>query len=214
MSVTSVTIPTASAATGYVAAEPGTARRTARTLLVGGTMLAVGALAWAVGGALADPDKMQTAADAWDNVTGGMFQIGAAGLLAVYAATGAIGGRKAKIVLRIESVILALAGAWTIGVIVSPGANDGIMPLLDACWPLSQLGLLVLGIMVAKKGQWTGLLRWLPLAGALWLLVVGIGMGVGGDTGGQVVHTIWFAGVYGTLGALLARDGVAASRSL
>ena len=31
-------------------------------------------------------------------------------------------------------------------------------------------------------------MRWLPLVASLWLFATGIGMGIGGDTGGQVVR--------------------------
>jgi hypothetical protein len=199
MTATSVTIPSLS--------TPTTSSRVARVLTVGGGLLFAGSLAWAVGTALADPAKTQTAKDAWDNATGGLYQIGLAGLLAVYFVTGAAGGRRARVLLIVESVVLALAAVWTVGNLFSPGTEAGIMPALDTMWPLSQLGMLVVAVMVAKKGQWTGVLRWLPLVGALWLLATGIGMGIGGDTGGQVVHTLWHGIFYAGLGALLVGEG-------
>lgn len=209
MSVTSVSIPSR-----ITLAEPTAARRTARTLLVGGSLLALGSLAWAVGAAFADADKVKTASDTLENATAGGFQIGMAGLLAIYAVTGAAGGRAARIVLRVEAALLVLAAAWTLGIVISPGTDTGFMKLLDPTWPLSQLGMVVLAVMVIRRRKWDGLIRWLPLAGSLWLVVTGVGMGMGGDTGGQVAHALWHGIVYTGLGVLLARDGLAATRRL
>lgn len=73
----------------------------------------------------------------------------------------------------------------------------------DPAWPLTQLAMLVCAVAIVRVGRWRGPLRWLPLAGALWLPVVGAAQAALGEDGMAVVFTIWMAGTYAAIGALL-----------
>ena len=78
--------------------------------------------------------------------------------------------------------------------------------IFDICWPLSMLGMLIIGIRVAIADRWTGALRWQTLFAQSWLvwaLPLGAIPGVG--LWGAVVQTILG---YGGLGLLLARRQV------
>jgi hypothetical protein len=155
------------------------------------------------------------------DVGGLAFQAGLFALLLTYWQTQATGtGRVARRILAAETVVLALATLWSALHLVLPASlqNHPVMMVLDACWPLSMLGMVVLGIMVAVTGRWRGILRWWPLIAEAWLpLSIVVGLLVPTAVSDLVTPTLMIVG-YGGLGLLLvvrtrlALEGAAGDR--
>ncbi|WP_392544856.1 hypothetical protein [Oryzobacter telluris] len=101
------------------------------------------------------------------------FQAGVMGLLGAMSLTGAVGrGRGARVVIGIERVLLSLAMLWTVLHGAFPAFRDATwLAVLDAFWPLSMLGMFVIGIKVAVGGRWRGLARVWPLVAESWAVV-------------------------------------------
>lgn len=135
-----------------------------------------------------------------------MFQVGLLSLLAVMWATAAAGtGRAARVVLAAEAVALVLAMVWTVPYLFDANRpTTGVLAVLDAFWPLSMVGFIVVAVMVARARRWPAPVRYLPLAASLLIpvdialswapeatrtTVMGIYLVVGcGLTGAAVVH--------------------------
>ena len=139
-----------------------------------GWAMAAGALTWsattfAVGNA---PDTV-TGIRVQD-AGGFAFQVGVVGLVLAFMRTRAVGdGRGARHFLRAELGMLALAMTWTVLHFADPLWADetGWVLALDAFWPLSMLGMFVLGIKVFRARRWSGSLRWAPMIAETWAVV-------------------------------------------
>lgn len=101
------------------------------------------------------------AADAYNTSLGGFFDLiymagwmcSIVGLMRLQAA----GLRKnSQILFYIQLVFLCVANAWNIWVIIDPTNNSTLFFILDLFWPLSNVFMLVLGIVIAVKGVLTG----------------------------------------------------------
>ena len=66
--------------------------------------------------------------------------------------------------LRVEYVLLVLATLWTVlhGLVPSL-RDDAWLAVLDLFWPLSMLGMFVIGVKIAVAGRWRGAARFWPL---------------------------------------------------
>jgi hypothetical protein len=141
------------------------------TIRLTGILTAAGAVIWGVTSILSpsSPDLNNRP----EILTSGIFQLGLMALLALMWTTAATGTRRAgRIVLAVEIVLLVLAIAWTVPFVANPNRDDGgILMVLDPFWPLSMLGTLVVGVMVARAGRWPRPLRYLPMIAGLQLVV-------------------------------------------
>ncbi|HSK59045.1 MAG TPA: hypothetical protein VK935_08335, partial [Actinomycetospora sp.] len=82
--------------------------------------------------------------------------------------------------------------------------------VLDPFWPLSMLGMAILGVKVAVAGRWRGALRAWPVVAETWIFVALPSMVVIGPGIGSIVAGGHFIVGYGVLGLLLAlRPGLA-----
>lgn len=136
------------------------------------------------------------------------LQLGLFGLLAVMLRTGATGhSRFARGMIRFEFGLLSLASIWSVlhAVVPDDMRGAGWLAVLDVFWPLSMLGMFVIGIKVAVAGRWTGLLRVWPLVAESWAVVVLPIMGIFGPTVGGPAAGLHLLLGYGILGVLLAR---------
>jgi hypothetical protein len=109
-------------------------------------------------------------------------------------------------VLRVETVVLALAMCSTL--VDSIGVSDLTQPgwlLLDLCWPLSMLGMFLIGIRIAIAGRWTGPSRFWPMVAESWAVVTIPALVVFGDTAGQLVGALHLLVGYTVLGVLVSR---------
>ncbi|MGY1792989.1 hypothetical protein ACI796_03250 [Geodermatophilus sp. SYSU D00525] len=99
-----------------------------------------------------------------------LFQLGLVALVTVQLRTGAIGtGRLARAALHLEHVLLSLAILSTLSAAFLPGhAEEAWYLTLDAFWPLSMVGMFLIGIRIAIAGRWSGAARWWPLGAESW----------------------------------------------
>lgn len=144
----------------------------------------------------------------------GVFQLGVLALLAVMWFSFATGpSRAARGVLAAEIVALLLAIAWTVPYLFDANRpTTGALVVLDAFWPLSMVGLIVVGVMVLRARQWPAPLRYLPLVASL-LIPVDIAVASASDDVRNAVMGAYLAASYGLLGAVILREasGLAAA---
>jgi hypothetical protein len=188
---------TLAAAPAGPAISPTTVRRVGAGLATGtvlwaSTMLAWGGNATGLGGRLGD--------------LGGLaFQLGLFGLLQVQLRTRATGtSRKAVAMIKVEHVLLALASLWSLLHAITP--DTGWLVALDVFWPLSMLGMGIIGIKIALTGRWRGALRAWPLVAESWVFVAVPAFAI---FGAGMISSLVGAGHllvgYTMLGVLLAR---------
>ena len=205
MSVTKTSAPARSDLAA--ASTPGPAATTPRPYFRHGTMLTVGALAWssmiAVFGLNSDSTTYQYA----HNASAFLFQLGVLALVRVLWRTKAIGaGRVARSVLRIEAGALALAMASTASDFFGLTNLDNPASLaLDLFWPISMLGMFLIGIRIAIAGRWKGLSRYWPIVAESWAVVTVPTMAVFGEGVARWVGAAHLVIGYSVLGQIVAR---------
>ena len=172
-----------------------------------GMLLTAGAVAWGLDSVIFGTDPQGGLEEALSSITSGTFQLGLLGLLTVLYATKALGdGRLARFFLRLEGVVLVLAMGSTFvdGIGVSDMDKVGWV-LLDLCWPLSMLGMFMIGIRIAVAGRWHGKSRFWPLVAESWGPIVVPTFGIFGSTVAGVVSFVHLCVGYGVLGQIVAR---------
>ena len=78
------------------------------------------------------------------------------------------------------------------------------LAILDAFWPLSMLGMFVIGIKVAIAARWRGALRWWPMVAETWAVVTVPSVGIFGQSVGDWVGATHLLIGYCVVGLLLA----------
>lgn len=181
---------------------PGLSRRTARRIGVGVT---VGAAAFAASFLIGDAQDAGVAGNIVD-AGGLLFQLGLFGLLHAMRRTRATGdGRVGRGLLWVVTALLVPATAWSVAAIVVPPQAQGTWFLvLDVFWPLSMLGMFVIGATIAVRGRYRGLLRAWPAVAESWVLVVLPTLAIFGPQVGNVVAAAHSLVGYGVLGLLIA----------
>jgi hypothetical protein len=79
--------------------------------------------------------------------------------------------RWAKIAFTVQLSLLTLAQCWNIWVIVGSGPDNILFRILDACWPLSNIWMLAIGITAVRAKKLQGWKRFIPLFVGLWFPV-------------------------------------------
>lgn len=172
-----------------------------------GMMLTAGALAWAGALVALGSDPQGATQEALFSTLSGLFQIGLFGLLTVLWQSQALGeGRLARFFLRLEGFVLLLAMASTFvdGISVSNLDQAGWLAL-DLCWPLSMLGMFLIGVRIAIAGRWRGASRWWPLVAESWAIVSVPAYGAFGSTVAGFVGAAHLCVGYAVLGQIVAR---------
>ena len=187
-------------------ATPGGAT-TERPFLLHGRVLTAGALAWAGAMVFAGIDPQTRGGEIAFSLSSGLFQVGLLFLLHTLWRTRALGeGRIARAVLRVESVAVVLAIGSTAGDGLGLTDMDQLgWMLLDAFWPLSMLGMFLIGIRIAIAGRWKGVTRFWPMVAESWAVVVIPTLGIFGDTAAHVVACLHLVVGYAFLGVLVSR---------
>ncbi|WP_210503415.1 hypothetical protein [Nocardioides xinjiangensis] len=187
------------------ATSPGSSPRHPYT--VHGAVLTAGALAWAGAMAFTGIDPQTRATEVAFSVSSGLFQVGLLFLLRTLWRTQALGtGRLARAVLRIEAVAVALAIGSTAGDGLGLTDMDQLgWILLDMFWPLSMMGMFLIGIRIAVAGRWKGVTRFWPMVAESWAVVTIPVLAVFGDTAAHVVACAHLVVGYAVLGVLVSR---------
>ncbi|MBE3010828.1 hypothetical protein IL992_16725 [Microbispora sp. NEAU-D428] len=170
-----------------------------------GVLLAAGAAAWAAGTVIVG-DDIQKGIQTLDTLTGMLFVAGVFGFVALVLATRATGAGWGRIIPA--GLLVSLPGAFLLNALSFGYATHDDFPLplmiLDACWPLSMFGMLVLGIAVAVTGRYRGALRWLPLLAGLWFPVTMAAQIFAGSTASVWVSAAWLLAAHAHIGVRLA----------
>jgi len=185
---------------GRTPASTSTARRT-------GMFLAAGSVIWSAAMFVANPQSTD-GTDILINDIGGLgFQASLFALITLQLRTGATGTtRFARGLLRTEYVLLSLATLWTVLHAAFPAARDDLwLAVLDVFWPLSMLGMFIIGVKIAFAGRWKGVARFWPLVAESWAVVTVPAFGILGATAGQYVGAAHLLAGYLVLGLILAR---------
>lgn len=169
-----------------------------------GAVLFGGALTWAIATVMFPWHESELNFRISD-LAGFAFQVGVMGLLMVMMRTRAIGtSRKARIALRVEVVLLSLASIWSVLHAIIPETVDTTpLAILDLFWPLSMLGMCIIGIKLAFAGRWRGVLRFWPMVAETWAVVTVPSVVIVGQRAGDFVGASHLLIGYVTLGALL-----------
>lgn len=178
-----------------------------RTIRRLGLALTAGTLAWSASMFVFGPNAEGLGARVGD-LTGFLFQLGVFALLTAMLRTGATGlTKKARAMIRVEYVLLGLASLWSLIHGLAPANVGSSIPVmvLDVFWPLSMLGMFVIGIKVAFAGRWQGVLRWYPLVAETWAVVTVPTFAIFGDGIARWVGATHLLIGYAALGLLLAR---------
>ncbi|MCC5576493.1 hypothetical protein IMZ11_12710 [Microtetraspora sp. AC03309] len=170
-----------------------------------GVLLAVGAAAWAAGTVIVG-DKIQEGIQTLDSITGMLFVVGVFALVEVVLRTRGTGDRWGRVIPA--GLLVLLPVAFLVNALSFGYATYDDFPLalliLDASWPLSQIGMLVLGVAVAVTRRYQGALRWLPLLAGMWFPVSMVAQIVGGSTVSVYVSAAWLLGTHSHIGIRLA----------
>ncbi len=140
------------------------------------------------------------------DLTGLVFQLGVFCLLVSMWRTRATGtSRLARGMLVTEFAVLGMATLQSALTLPAMGGEWGpAAQALDPFWPLSMLGMAIIGMKVAVAGRWRGALRVWPVVAETWIFVaLPAGALLGPVLGGYVAGGHFIAG-YGVLGLLLA----------
>lgn len=140
------------------------------------------------------------------DLAGLVFQLGVLALVQLQLRTRATGtSRKAVAMLKVERVLLALAMTWTVLHALVPSARDEVwLAVLDLFWPLSMLGMFVIGVKIAFAGRWRGVPRFYPLVAESWAVVSVPAFGIFGQEVGDIVGATHLLVGYATLGLVIA----------
>lgn len=204
MNVTTTTAPARTDVTPAAdAAAPAVTEKAVRGHAL---VLAAGTASWAAAsftyGFTPDSDTGTMIQD----LTGFAFQFGVLSLVGLQLKTRATGlGRKAVGMLKVEGLLLGLAMTWSFIHGVVPSARDEVwLAVLDVFWPLSMLGMAVIGIKVALTGRWRGAARFWPLVAESWVLVSLPSLAIFGREVGEFVGATHLLVGYMTLGLIIA----------
>ncbi|MED7931193.1 hypothetical protein SMD20_43725 [Nonomuraea sp. LP-02] len=187
--------------------EPVVARsRSSRTRTrISGLLLAAGAVAWSVGTVIVG-DRVQEGVQTLDTVTGMVFVAGLFAFVWTVHVTRSAGDGWTRVIP--VGLLVLLPGAFVTNALSFGYATYDEFPLplliLDACWPLSQLGMLALGIAVAIRGRLRGAVRWLPLLAGLWFPVTVLAQILGGSAVSVYASAALLLGAHAHLGLRLA----------
>lgn len=197
----------APARSDVAAAAPGTETGPPRPFLLHGRMLTAGALAWSASILAVGQDPGGTAGLLVFGLGSGLFQVGLLFLLRTLWLTQALGeGRFARGVLRFEAFAVSMAMASTF--VDAVGVSDLSQPAwlaLDLFWPLSMLGMFLIGIRIAVAGRWKGAARFWPVVAESWAVVTIPAMGIFGEEAGKYVGALHLLVGYAVLGVLVSR---------
>ncbi|MCO8276661.1 hypothetical protein M1L60_39390 [Actinoplanes sp. TRM 88003] len=172
-----------------------------------GWMVAGGAAIWAAATAIYNPQTTDPVGVVVTDLGALPFQIGLFALVTTQLRTGATGtSRVARGMLRVEYALLTLATLWTVLHAALPGQRDAVwMHVLDLFWPLSMLGMFIIGVKIAFARRWTGPGRVWPLVAESWAPVTIPILGIVGMGAGQIAAVAHLLIGYTTLGIILAR---------
>ena len=171
-----------------------------------GAFVAAGAAIWAGAMALYSPQDTGSLAMTVNDLGALPFQASLFALVTLQLRTGATGSsRFARGMLKFEYGLLTLATLWTVlHGLVPAFRDDAWLKVLDMFWPLSMLGMAIIGTKIALTGRWKGAARIWPAIAESWAIVTVPVMGALGATAGQFTGVGHLLIGYVILGLIIA----------
>ncbi|MDG6104092.1 hypothetical protein Daura_12365 [Dactylosporangium aurantiacum] len=169
-----------------------------------GLALTAGTAAWATSMFTVGNNPTDSLGLTITDVTGGMFQLGLFALLAIQVRTRATGLTKvARGMLVVEHVLLAVATVWSFLHAV-PALRDAVWLIpMDVFWPLSMLGMAVIGVKILFAGRWKGVVRVWPTVAESWAVVTVPTFAIFGSPVADYIGGAHLIVGYATLGVIL-----------
>ncbi|MFI7599472.1 hypothetical protein [Actinoplanes sp. NPDC049681] len=199
-----ITTTPAQARTDVTAPAPvaATDRQIRRT----GAFVAAGSLIWSASMIAVNPQTTDNLGIMITDLGAIPFQLSLFALVTAQLRTAATGtSRVARGMLRTEYGLLTLATLWTVFHGLVPSfRDDAWLAVLDAFWPLSMLGMFIIGVKIAFAGRWRGPARFWPLVAESWAVVSVPAFGILGASAGRYVGAGHLLVGYVALGLLLA----------
>lgn len=169
-----------------------------------GLALTLGTAAWAGSMFVVGNNPADSLGMTITDTTGGLFQLGLFALLAIQVRTRATGLTKvARGMLVVEHVLLAIATLWSFLHAVPALRDQAFLVPMDVFWPLSMLGMAVIGVKLAVAGRWKGVVRVWPVVAESWAVVTVPVFGIFGSPIADYVGGAHLVVGYLTLGVLL-----------
>ncbi|WP_433615488.1 hypothetical protein ACQP2P_11740 [Dactylosporangium sp. CA-139114] len=167
--------------------------------------LAAGTLTWAVTTFTVGNNPADSLGLTISDLGGGAFQLGLFALLAIQLRTAATGTSKAaRGMLYVEHVLLAVATVWSFLHAV-PALRDAVWLVpMDVFWPLSMLGMFVIGLKILFTARWRGAARIWPAVAESWAVVTVPTFALLGSPIADYVGATHLLVGYLTLGLILA----------
>jgi hypothetical protein len=177
-----------------------------RGVRLAGGVLAAGTVVWATVSGIYGFNTKSDVGVVLEDLGGLAFQAGVMGLLHVQLATRATGVKTInRRMLQVERVLLSVAMLWSVAHAALPAQRDAVwMGILDAFWPLSMLGMFLIGIKVAIKGRWRGPARAWSLVAETWAVATIPVIAIAGQSAGDVAGVVHLLLGYTVLGLILA----------
>lgn len=171
-----------------------------------GAILSAGTICWATAALIWGFNTKTDVGVVVQDLTGFLFQCGVIGLLHVQMATRATGTRTInRRMLQVERVLLSVAMVWSLAHALLPGQRDAVwLGALDLFWPLSMLGMFLIGVKVAVIGRWRGPARLWSLLAETWAVATVPLIGIFGQNVGDIAGAVYLLVGYTVLGAILA----------
>jgi hypothetical protein len=184
----------------------GTSGPDLRSLRNRGLALTAGAVTWSAASFVYGFNPDTEAGVKVTDLTALAFQLGVLSLVGLQLRTRATGvTRRAAAMLKVERVLLTLAMAWSVLHALLPSQRGEVwLGVLDVFWPLSMLGMFVIGVKIAAAGRWRGAARLWPVVAESWAVVSIPAMAVFGASVGDVVGASHLLVGYATLGLIIA----------
>ncbi|GAA3302925.1 hypothetical protein GCM10020218_099420 [Dactylosporangium vinaceum] len=136
---------------------------------------------------------------------GAAFQLGLFALLAIQLRTSATGtSRAARGMLYVEHVLLAVATVWSVLHAIPSLRDAAFLVPMDVFWPLSMLGMFVIGLKILFTARWQGAARFWPTVAESWAVVTVPTFAVVGSPIADYVGATHLLVGYATLGLILA----------
>ena len=172
-----------------------------------GMFVTAGALIWAASMVTVGNNPTDSLGITISDLAALPFQASLFALVTAQLRTRATGlSRVARGMLRAEYVLLCMATLWTVLHGLFPAARDEVwLAVLDAFWPLSMLGMFVIGVKIAFAGRWKGAARVWPLIAESWAVVTVPTFVLIGDPVASWVGGGHLLIGYALLGVILAR---------
>jgi hypothetical protein len=116
--------------------------------------------------------------------------------------------------LYVEHVLLAIATLWSFLHAVPALRDQAFLIPMDIFWPLSMLGMFVIGVKILFARRWRGAARYWPMVAESWAVVTVPTFAILGSPVADYVGGAHLLVGYAALGAVIAaRPGLTGARA-